>query len=394
MRLILFSSEPVLEDDYQRYFLDGAITANGMNPYLLSPKEVIEKQKDNPALNKIGREAGVVLERINHPELRTIYPPVTQGVFALAYFIKPFDLTSWRGILLIFDCITFYLIYRLLLHFNVSPIWSSLYWWNPVIIKELFNSAHMEAILIPFLLAGILSALHKRYWLSNVFLVLAAAVKIWPIALMALTLRPLLSKPLKLLSSLLPALFVVFLLSLPLLIATFDQNSGIIAYATRWKTNSALFPLLMSISEETISILGISSLSANSLTRTIIVLVMFVATVSLFYRPVRDNADLVHRCFIMTSCIFLLSPAQFPWYIAWIAAFLPLFPVRGFLVLSVTIPLYYLAFYFMSRGQLESFNSIFLWVIWLPVWGLLTFDLYHLRNRGSCDRLEAPSKTA
>lgn len=384
MRVILFSSEPILEDDYQRYFLDGAITANGMNPYLRSPKEIIETQKDILVLKKIGEEAGVVLERINHPELRTIYPPVTQGVFALAYFIKPFDLTSWRLVLLFFDCMTFYLICQLLLHFNASLVWSSLYWWNPVIIKELFNSAHMEAILVPFMLAGILSALHKRYWLSNVFLILAAAVKIWPIALMAITLRPVLFKPLKLALSLIPALLLTLLLSLPLFLATFDQNSGFIAYATRWKTNSALFPLLMSISEWGVTTTGLTNLSANTLTRAIIVLAMLIISTVLFYRPIRDNADLVSRCFVMTSCIFLLSPAQFPWYLAWIAAFLPLYPSRGFLALTVTIPFYYLAFHYMSRGQLETFNSIFLWVIWLPVWGIIAFELYNYlhRNRG------------
>ena len=32
-RLILFSSEPILEDDYQRYLWDGAVTASGLNPY-------------------------------------------------------------------------------------------------------------------------------------------------------------------------------------------------------------------------------------------------------------------------------------------------------------------------------------------------------------------------
>ena len=32
-RLLMFLPEPVMEDDYQRYMWDGAVTANGYNPY-------------------------------------------------------------------------------------------------------------------------------------------------------------------------------------------------------------------------------------------------------------------------------------------------------------------------------------------------------------------------
>ena len=37
-RAILFASEPVLEDDYQRYLWDGAVTAQGLNPMRSRPR--------------------------------------------------------------------------------------------------------------------------------------------------------------------------------------------------------------------------------------------------------------------------------------------------------------------------------------------------------------------
>lgn len=385
MRLLLFFSEPILEDDYQRYFLDGAMTAHGQNPYKYSPSEIKEAAKENQVLQKIVTEAGVVLERINHPELRTIYPPATQGLFAFAYFIKPFDLTAWRTVLLVFDCISFFLICQLCRLINRPVVWVSLYWWNPVILKELFNSAHMEAVLIPFLLLGILMALREKYAFSNVFIVLAAAVKIWPLALLAITLRPILYSPRKLIVALLPALVIGTLLAMPVLLATLDQNSGFVAYATRWKTNSGLFPILMFISESFISLVNASYISPNLMARGIIVTLMLVIIFSLYFNPIASDEDLLRRCFLLVSGIFLLSPAQFPWYLAWIAAFLPLFPVKGFLVLTITLPFYYIAFHLMARSKLELFNELIVWFIWLPVWGILAFELYiHVvRNRTS-----------
>ena len=38
-RLVMFASTPILEDDYQRYLWDGAVTASGHNPYSMSPAD-------------------------------------------------------------------------------------------------------------------------------------------------------------------------------------------------------------------------------------------------------------------------------------------------------------------------------------------------------------------
>ncbi|MGE3528309.1 MAG: hypothetical protein AB7G54_02645, partial [Methyloceanibacter sp.] len=126
-RLVLFASEPILEDDYQRYLWDGAVTASGANPYALSPKEA--RAQEGP-LGQLARESGDVVRRINHPELRTVYPPVTQAAFALAYTLKPWSLAAWRSVLLICDLTTLVLIVLLLREVGRSPLWSALYWWN------------------------------------------------------------------------------------------------------------------------------------------------------------------------------------------------------------------------------------------------------------------------
>jgi hypothetical protein len=58
-RLALFASEPILEDDYQRYLFDGAVTATGNNPYAMSPKDA--PADGSGALGPLTREGATVV---------------------------------------------------------------------------------------------------------------------------------------------------------------------------------------------------------------------------------------------------------------------------------------------------------------------------------------------
>ena len=370
-RLVMFTSEPMLEDDYQRYMWDGAISANGLNPYQHAPKDYIDNKVSSDKIHQIKEEAGLVLTRINHPDLRTIYPPVAQMVFALAYYIEPFSLTSWRFVLLIADIITITLLLKLLRHFNRSELWVALYWWNPVVIKELFNSTHMEAILIPFILTSILLALRKYFTFSSLALMCAAGVKVWPLALYPLILRPLWNKPIRLAFCLIPSVILGCLFLWPILMTTLDQKSGFVAYATLWKTNSALMPTLTSFYELTFSVLSFETIKAGIAARFSIVITLLLILVILFFQKQGTDEDWLQKVIILVFSIFLLSPAQFPWYYVWIAPFLTFMPLAGFLLLTSTISLYYIGFYYMSHDQLYIFNRIIIWVIWIPVWLLL-----------------------
>ena len=83
-RALLLWSTPALEDDFYRYMWDGAVVASGTNPYSFAPAQVAAG--DAPlALQRLAAEAGGIFERINHPELKTIYPPVAQFWFAAAH---------------------------------------------------------------------------------------------------------------------------------------------------------------------------------------------------------------------------------------------------------------------------------------------------------------------
>ena len=150
LRAIMMTSTPMLETDFYRYMWDGAVLANGISPYRYSPEEAAKPSDSVPiVLQKLAHESGNVIAQVNHPELRTIYPPVAQVFFAAAYILGPWSMLSLRIVLAVFDAATFLLLLTVLRGLNLSTLFVVIYWWNPLVVKEIFNSAHMDVIAVP-----------------------------------------------------------------------------------------------------------------------------------------------------------------------------------------------------------------------------------------------------
>ena len=116
MRLVFLGTQPILEDDYNRYLLDGAVVASGHNPYTVSPEAIFEGKTGETQLDRFSEDPGAaaILERINYPGLKTVYPPVAQAAFALAHWLSPWSLDAWRLVLLACDIAIFATIVGLL----------------------------------------------------------------------------------------------------------------------------------------------------------------------------------------------------------------------------------------------------------------------------------------
>jgi len=378
-RLVLFASEPILEDDYQRYLWDGAVTISGHNPYALSPYAA--RQPNAPsAFGRLAEEAGPVAQRINHPELKTIYPPVAQSAFALAHVLKPWSLAAWRTVLLACDVATFFLILLLLGETGRSPLWSALYWWNPLVLKELFNSAHMEAVLLPLVLIALLLTARRRQVIASISLAFAVGAKVWPVLLLPLVVRPLVTQKRKLTVALIIFGGLILLWATPILLGGLDANSGFAAYLANWKTNSALFPALEGLTATLLNAFNLTDVSAGGAARALIALALTGLAFALSVKPLKNTDDLMGRASLLVAALVLLSPAQFPWYVAWFAPFLAFRPWFGLLLLTATVPLYYMYFYFAAAGEPQVFRQYVVWIIWAPVWAALIFEAVRHRR--------------
>ena len=392
MRALLLWSEPALEDDYQRYLWDGAVTAHGLNPYALAPRDAA-KQPPASSWYRLAAQSGVIKERINHSYLKTIYPPVAQGAFALAHLIKPWSLIAWRLVCLAGEAATLMVLLLLLRDCGRSPLWLALYWWNPVVIKELMNSAHMEAIVTPFILAAFALAIRRHLLPATFALGLAMGAKIWPALLAPLLWRQILNRPIYLAACVALLAAMAGLAALPPVIGGIDNTSGFVAYAQRWKTGSALFPQIEALTGWLFATVHLPANWVAISTRTALAGVYGLIILALVWRPVgacrktgttapawSNNTfgarDLMQRGAVATAALFLLSPSQFPWYSIWFAPFLCFLPSIGLMAITALIPLYYTAFYFIAIEQKDVFRNGIVWIIWLPLWSALLTELW------------------
>jgi alpha-1,6-mannosyltransferase len=355
MRLLLFSSTPILELDFYRYLWDGAVVANGFNPYLLAPDQIT-----NTELMELSQHAGVNFERINYADLRTIYPPLTQLFFALAYWADDWSLDAWRGLLLLADTIGFMLIIRVLGKLNRSVLWAALYWMNPLLILQTYNAAHMDVLLVAPLVGMLLLLLHQRYLMASAMITVAAGIKLWPLLLLPFALRPLLNQPARLITALTVVACLSAVFILPLLYYGSGEQSGIAAFTQGWQRNSALFPML-------VSLLSQVTLEAEQTGRAIIAISLVSMALIINLKSIESPQALANKLVFIVAALFLLSPAQFPWYTIWFIPLLCFCANPAMLLLTALMPIYYLKFYFLFQGRPEFFEQTIVWFEYLPV---------------------------
>ncbi|MFC1825362.1 glycosyltransferase 87 family protein [Thermodesulfobacteriota bacterium] len=378
IRVSMFSTTPILEDDHFRYLWDGGVLASGFNPYQYAPQDILEgdRNKVPESLLRLAQKSYPDLQYINYPRLKTIYPPITQAAFVFAHFISPWNLNAWRLFLLFVDVMTLFILFAVLRKLRLSSANLLIYWWNPLLIKEIYNSGHMDLILFPFLLGTLLLALrHKTIWASAT-LGLAVGVKLWPAILLPVILRPVIGNKTKLIPSLILFASLSLAACLPFLFSGLDQTSGLASYGRYWEMNDALFMILHRIIQSIYSLFSISVWHSQSLTRLLALALLMLWTILLIREDDPDPAAMCRRCLIVVAVLFFVSPTQFPWYSLWLLPFLAIQPRPSLLALTALIPLYYLRYYLHARDMTTIFDNGIVWLEYIPVWLLMMREWY------------------
>lgn len=356
LRALFLPTDSIWEDDHYRYRWDGGAVAAGLNPYAVSPSEAQGEdwgRAIDPAWFELAQDAGVVLDRVNYPYLRTIYPPVTQGFFALAHGISPWSLPAWRSVLMCADLVTLALLIGLLRGWGRSPLWAALYWCSPLAIKEIANSAHFEALLFAFILLALWAAERGRLLWASAWLGLAAGVKVWPLLLFPLLAPSLRTAPRAWLGAAGLATGVTALCLAPFALAGLDDQSGLVAYASGWSRNAFLFPGISALSEAGLRLFELHrTMDPNWLARGFVAATAALAALLIGASHNRPGGARARGAFLITAVVFCLSPAQYPWYGVWL---LPLAALTGARAtasaLAVFLPAYYLLYALRRAGD-------------------------------------------
>lgn len=164
IRLVALFSTPILEIDYYRYIWDGKVVCEGVSPYRYSPAQVLESRVTlDLDLNRVANLAvrsesnHTILSRVHFENYTTLYPPVSQLIFAATMKVTPeaasvdFQVIAMKIAMTLFDLGIMLLVWRLLFLARMHPGWLIAYAWNPLVIKEIANSGHLDSIAAFFL---------------------------------------------------------------------------------------------------------------------------------------------------------------------------------------------------------------------------------------------------
>ncbi len=116
--------------------------------------------------------------------LRTIYPPASQWLFALAAALAPSSVVGWRLLLLLFEAATGVLLLALLRRLGAPPTAIIVYAWSPLVVFEGAQAGHVEVAVIFLVLLGLVLRQTGSSALAGAALGLAILVKLYPVVLL------------------------------------------------------------------------------------------------------------------------------------------------------------------------------------------------------------------
>ncbi|HYZ86084.1 MAG TPA: hypothetical protein VE621_16865 [Bryobacteraceae bacterium] len=288
-RLCGFFGAPIYEDDWNRYLWDGRTMATTGNPYGKAPEQWFGEELPEPFDDVLGR--------INFPGIPTIYGPVCQFSFLLAYWMAPGRLWSLKLVYLLADLALMVLVWNR----TRSPAKLLLYSWCPLVIKEVAFTAHTDVLAALFLTAAVLMA--ERYAISSGLLFgTAIASKISMVAF-----APLLLVQGKYLRAGLGVMAALTLWYAPFLLTGATERDGLQAFASHWEFNSTGYWVLQKLFGD------LGGVAAG-------VLFLGFVAFALFKKRQWLRPD------VLVAVFFVLAPVVNPWYLLVLAPLVALQP--------------------------------------------------------------------
>lgn len=188
-RLAFLFSEPNLSQDFYRFIWDGELVAQGLNPYLFPPDDLILRS-DIVLANAQQLHEGMGSLSARH---FSNYPPLNQLLFALSVLLGGKTImgsvVAMRILILLADVGIVYYGRKLLKYLNRSPHLIFWYFLNPLVVIELSGNLHFEGLMLFFFVLSLYLLSQKKWaWAATVY-ALSISIKLIPILFLPLFLR-------------------------------------------------------------------------------------------------------------------------------------------------------------------------------------------------------------
>lgn len=414
-RVVMLFSLPIQEVDIYRYLWDGAVTTAGVSPFQYSPQHVSSVNLGSTSDSRLERLAVIrdrdpamaeILRRVHFPELPTIYPPTSQAVFAAANLTTPANASLLTRVFIMkawfvgFDIATLFVVIALLRLYSKPPSLCVIYGWCPLLMKEVANSGHLDAVAVFFTTLAVYLVARFLVKTTNpprmsrssiahlglIGLILGGAVgaKLYPIILAPLFFFAIAGK-LGWRIALFPA--AVLVISTALLVSPMfvgdkaspdqqlqsDPSLGVVTFLRRWEMNDYIFLLVIEnvrptadrgpherawftvvpeSARESIVNLVSSRLNIHArevpflLTRALTAIAFFLTAMFIAFRiAAKDASRFCEGAFLTIAWFWLLCPTQNPWYWTWALPLLAFARSRMWLAVSGLVLVYYLRFW-------------------------------------------------
>ena len=328
-RLLAGFSSPYLSDDYLRYLLDGEFIINGVNPYGAIPLDYPQHGGSEVPL----------------PEVKTVYPPLAEGLFAINTLLGG-TLLSWRLFGLLPDLFGGWLMYKILIDLKLPKQWIALYLWNPILLKEGVNGAHLDLWTQFFVISFIYFALQSRIRSASIALTFATLTKLIPIVLLPLWLIQLPDTKSRIKASL--TFFCILGISFSLFFPL-HPFGNITVFLHHIQGYGVLFSTLLTVMSPDNSKLLITSLGGAII----------------IFRSVNLNVYKLKPIYVTLDIfliLFITSSMGFPWYLL---LAMPLVIISNNIFLMIFFGLSHLHYYENQLGQSNTFWPILISIFFL-----------------------------
>ena len=305
--VILTLTRPTLSDDMYRYVWDGRVQAQGISPYRFPPK----------ALELIGLRDAEIYPSINRKSVVTVYPPAAEVTFAVFWRIVPDNFHWFQFVMALGALSAGGLLMGLLRELNRPLAHVFIYLGSPLLAFETAQAAHVDGLVLPFLVGAWWARVRERDDLVGMLLGVATAMKFYPALLLPFLWRPRHPKGRWSMPLAFIATMAVFYLPYILI-----SGSDVLGFLPRYFQETFNLSPLVALLRYVLWELGWHS--PNGMVFISLGLIAIFACWAIL-KPAPDAETAIKRCILPIGVVTLLSQNLFSWYMLWLLPLIAIF---------------------------------------------------------------------
>ncbi len=378
-RAILFPSNLIQENDVYRYVLDGQAVIHGINPFKHRPDDVAAQARPEFQVALEQPEAQLVLSRISYGDLPTIYPPLAQASFAMGALLGGWDWLGQRAIFGLYDVAAMGLLLVVLQRLALPPGYAVFYVWNPIILKEIWNSTHSDSLAVLMFMVMLLGCVQASRApgyggpvVASLGLAGAILARLYPVMLIPALLAFLVRLPNGGRRVLVAACVLggaILLGYAPFLGVGLERiTESLRAYGDQWVRNAGAFHFFLAASDYMIDSEDWASRIARMAAAACVAAFALGWAAWILLRGRGAPLQLVRAMQGTLLVWMLLTPTAFPWYTAGLLAISAFRPRLWVVVMSGALGLYYTVFLYSYRDYPPIWDSATAWIQHGAIW--------------------------